>query len=182
MNKQVTVTFEFDVETTTVSKLKCFVDGIENKKPTTKKAPKKEEILEKDAIITLETGKLVFNNKAIADMGLVPQNRIVIIYEQDKKKKKIPIIGTDLAFDQEGSGNLLSKTNTVQYRGNANIILSEYGKIFTIEKHGEGIWKLVSLDKQEIIEEVFDTIDTDNITVFTEGEEEFEIGEMSFKL
>ena len=45
----------------------------------------------------------------------------------------VPIIGSDIAFDEEGSGNKVTKSNTVTYKGNANTILAEYGTEFSLK-------------------------------------------------
>ena len=66
MIKQISVTFEFNPDTETVSNLKCTVDGVEKKK-TRKKSEVVEE-LASEALATLDEKKLSFNNKAIADM------------------------------------------------------------------------------------------------------------------
>ena len=156
MTKQITVTFEFEPETELVSNLKCFVDGIENKKPTTKrKSPeKKEKVVELEdlARVRLEDNKLVLNNRAVSDLGIKYQDRVLIIYEGNSKNK-YPLIGSDLAFDQEGSGNKITKTNTISYRGNANKILAEFGTSFTLVPHKEGIFKMESLTTPKIVQE-----------------------------
>lgn len=191
MIKQVSVTFEFDPETELVSNLKCFIDGVEKKKTTTSKAKKeKDVVIEDQSVITLEANKISFNNKAVLDMELKYQDRIIIKYEKIKgQKKPLPIIGKDTSFDEEGSGNKLTKTNTIAYRGNANTILAEYGSKFTIEEYSEGIWKLVSLDdtsinisKDDTYEDVIAKAEDIELTVFTESDEDTEINEMTFKL
>lgn len=185
MLKQVTVTFNFDPETEFVSDLTCFVDGVEKKKKTTKSAAKKEVVLEDEAIITLEPTKLIFNNKCVADMGIEYQDRIVIKYEKlNKEKKPTPLIGKDISWDAEGSGNKITKTNTVSYRGNANKVLAEYGTEFTIEPYKEGIWKLVSKDPKTVLayEDVQEQAEEVDIPVFVDDDDMSEIGEISFKL
>ena len=135
MIKNVVVNFSFDTETETVSNVSCAIDGVEKKKRTTKKAPK-ESVLEDEAIIILEENKLVLNNKAVLDLGITEENRgdirVNIRYEK-KGKVTFPIIGTDYSFDEEGSGNKITKSNTVAYKGKANTILSEYGTSFKLE-------------------------------------------------
>lgn len=194
MTKQITVTFEFEPETELVSNLKCFVDGIENKKPTTKrKSPEKKEKvveLEDSAIVTLEDNKLVLNNKAVSDLGIKYQDRVLIIYEGNSKNK-YPLIGSDLAFDQEGSGNKITKTNTVSYRGNANKILAEFGTSFNLIPHKEGIFKMESLTTPKIVQEelfkdptydnIVNSIKDEDIVLFTK-DDEIEVEELAFKL
>lgn len=193
MSKQVTVIFEFDPKTELVSNLTCFIDGIEKKKTTTRTVKKKEEVMADFPIITLEENKLVLNNRTVHDMDLEWKDRVIIKYEVGKKgTKPFPIIGKDTSFDEEGAGNQLTKTDTVSYRGKANVILKEYGTEFTIEPYitkvyPEGVWRLMSTSGEsesityEEIEEEASEID---ITVLTdEGhEEDIEIEKMTFKL
>lgn len=186
VNKQITVTFEFDVETGNVSKLKVFADGVEQKKKTTTKtSTKKEAVLEDKAVIVLEPNKLVLNNRCVADMQLVWEDRVVIKYEKfPGVKKPIPIIGKGESFDEPGSGNKLSKTNTIQYRGNANTILATYGTEFGLELYKEDIWKLIPINGGETTyEEVDEKAEKLDVTILVdEQEEEIEIEDIQFKL
>jgi len=144
--KSVMVTFEFDPTTEEVSNIQCSIDGVEKKKRTTKKKTEVVEELASIPLITLDAAKLVFNNKAVAEMELEYEDRVVIKWDPitPKSKTLIPIIGKDLAFDEEGSGNKVTKSNTVGYKGKQNTILAELGTIFTIEPYKGDIWKLVS--------------------------------------
>lgn len=190
MNKQVTVTFEFDPAEELVSNLKCFVDGVEKKKTTTRSSKKKEDVvMEDEAIITLDSGKLLFNNKAVADMELSYQDRIVIKYEKIKGSKLlIPTISKD-----DEAGNKLTKTNTIAYRGNQNTILAEFGTIFGIESMGGDTWKLISknpsikkevvkVSKEDTYEDVVAKAEEVDLSIITEDEENIEIEEMMFKI
>lgn len=197
MIKQVSVTFEFDPATETVSNLTCFIDGIEKKKKTTRSSKKKEDIVLEDTnVVVLEDNKLVFNNRIVDTMGLEWKDRVVIKYETIKDAPKgtrpFPIIGKSIDFDEESSGNQVTKANTVSYRGKANTILKEYGSEFTIEPYitkayPEGIYKLVSTgggnEELTYVETVEEAEEID-ITVLTdEGHgEDKEINEMTFKL
>ncbi len=193
MLQQITVNFNFDPEEGTVSDLTCFVDGVERKKKTTKAATKKEVapvVLEDEAIIKLEETKITFNNKAVADMGLNYQDRIVIKYKQlEGSKKPMPLIAKDIDWGEEGSGNKLTKTNTVSYRGKANTILLEHGTEFTIAPYKEGVWKLVSKNEgvvkastvvsREQVEQQADDLD---VLILVDDNETDEIEEIAFTL
>ena len=74
---------------------------LRKKEKTTRKVKDVVEEMSSIALVTLEPNKLVFNNKAVADMGLEYEDRIVIKWEK-KGKQMIPIIGKDLAFNEEG--------------------------------------------------------------------------------
>lgn len=188
MLKQFTVTFNFDSETETVSDIKTFVDGVEKKKKTTKSVKSKEVVLEDESLITVLDNKLQFNNKMVSEMELTNESRIIIEYEKSKGKTMIPIIGTDLAFEREGDGNKLSKTNTVMFKGKQNTILKEFGEEFTIEKYKEGIWKLISkkgetkFSNPDTYEEAVEVAESTDMDFYTEDDDNTEIEEMSFTL
>lgn len=144
--KQVIVTFDFDPETEAVSGVKCTVDGVEKKRKTTKKVKDVEEMAS-SPIITLEPNKIVFNNKAVSDLNIAYEDRIVIkwVKSTEDNKTMLPIIGKDSSFGEEGTGNKVTKSNTVTYKGKANTILSDFGTEFTITPYDSeaGIWNLV---------------------------------------
>lgn len=185
---QVTVTFNFDpTEETPVSDLTCFIDGIEKKKKTTRSTKTKEIVLEDEALVTLEPTKIQLNNKAVADMNIVYGERVIIKYEKiEKTKKYFPVIGSDTSMGEEGSGNKITKTNSVAYKGKANTILAEYGTEFSVEPYKEGVWKLVSknppIKKVISYQEIENQAEDLDFTMITDSDEEIEIGEMPFKL
>ena len=185
MIKQVSVTFEYDTEEDVVSNVHAFVDGVEKKKKTTKKATTtKDIVLEEEALVVREANKLVFNNKCVQEMELTPENRVIIKYEKIEKTR-FPIIGTDLSWDQEGSGNKVTKTNTVTYRGSANTILAEFGTTFKIEEHKPGLWKLISKDPvsaPKTYDEALSQAENVEIDILTLDDDTTEIDELTFKL
>lgn len=187
MIKQITVTFDFNSETEEVSNVKVVNSSEKKKSTTTKKAKDIVTETASDAIITLEANKLVFNSKAVADMGIEYEDRIIIKWEKDGKKM-IPIVGTDLAFDEEGNGNKVTKTNSIAYKGKANAVLAELGSEFTIEPHREGIWKLVATAEGVVnsdnvtLEEVIEQAEDIDPELIVEGDDETEIDELQFKL
>lgn len=186
---QVTNTYLLDTETGVVSDLKSFVGGVEVKKPTTTKKKKDEKPaeLEAEAIITLDTGKLIFNNKAVADMKLQHQDRVVVKYEKIKGTL-IPTIGKDIDQQSEGSGNKVTKTNTVSYRGTANAVLAAHGTEFGITEFKPGIWQLIPKNEgikptpkptyKQIEKEASDL----DITIPTEDDDKTDLDEMTFTL
>lgn len=185
MNKLITVTFEFDVATETVSKLNCLVDGVVSKKTSTK-SKSKEIVLEDKALITLEANKIQLNNRAASIMGVEWKDRIIIKYEKDSKNKFFPLI----TLGEEDTGNQVTKTNSITYRGKVNTVLREYGVEFELEPFKEGVWKLVSTTqveapvKKEVKKEIEVKEDILDVTILTDEkeEEDIDIQEMTFKL
>lgn len=186
MIKNIIVTFEFDSDTNTVSNVLCSVDGVEKKKRTTKKKVEVVEEMASQPLITREETKLVFNNKVVADMDIQYEDRIVIKWDKSKDKKTMfPIIGKDVAFDEEGSGNKVTKTNTIGYKGKQNIVLAEFGEQFTIEPYKAGIWKLISTTNPTTSKTLKDTIvavEKTKSDIIVDSEDDIEIDEMQFTL
>ena len=101
-----------------------------------------------DPIITLDSNKLVLTQGAVDLLQVCADCRVDIKYKK-KDKKAVPIIGTDAAFGTK-SGNKLTKSNTVSYRGAANEKLSAYGTTFKLEPtEDKGIYYLVGDKVQE---------------------------------
>lgn len=187
MVKQVDVSFEFDPETETVSNLKCFVNGVEKKKTTTRSTSKEKKpaVLEDESIVTLESNKLVFNNKATQELGLTSEHRVIIKYEKIDGNL-FPVIGSDETYGEEGNGNKFTKSQTVSCRGNANKILKEYGEEFKLDPFKDGLFKLVSSDgvikAANTYEDNVKEVDEMDLTVYTKDEDTTEIGPMGFTL
>lgn len=101
-----------------------------------------------DPIITLDSNKLILTQGAVDLLQVCADCRVGIKYKK-KDKKAVPIIGTDAAFGTK-SGNKLTKSNTVSYRGAANEKLSAYGTTFKLEPtEDKGIYYLVGDKVQE---------------------------------
>lgn len=186
--KQVIVTFNFDPETEQVSDVRCTIDGVEKKKKTTKKIKEVKEELASEALITLEPNKLVFNNKAISDMEIEYEDRVVIKWQQ-AGKKMIPVIGKDLAFEEEGTGNKVTKSNTITYKGKANTVLADFGSEFTIEEIKAGIWKLIpkngtseSVVEESTLQDVIEKAENTELDLLVSTDEETEIDDLQFQL
>lgn len=126
--------------------------GKEEIKVDTKKASTSKKVQKQDnstePIVILEPNKLVLNSKAVEMLQVCEDCRVDIKYGK-KDKKSIPLIGTDAAFGTK-SGNRLTKSNTVSYRGANNTKLASYGTTFKLEPtENEGIYYLIGDKKVE---------------------------------
>lgn len=180
--KQVSVTFNYNPDTDSVTNVKCIIDGIEKKKKTTKKLKEVIKELEEDAIITLESNKIVFNNKCVLDMDLKYGDRLVIKWEK-RDDQMVPIIGKDVAFEEEGTGNKLTKSNTITYKGKANTILADFGSSFKIKNINDGIWELVLNNKEKPkLEDVLIDAENTNLDLIVDSDTTTEIDNLQFQL
>lgn len=182
------ILFHYEVDETTgeikfIGKEEITVDtAASEKKTTTRKSVTKVDN-NPDPIITLDPNKLILTQGAVDLLQVCPDCRVDIKYKK-KGNTTVPIIGTDSAFGTK-SGNKLTKTNTVSYRGAANDKLSTYGTVFTLEPtEDEGIFYLKG-DKEpsetkvpdEIINIENDLEALDDINI-----EDIEISDFDFKL
>jgi len=184
MIRSVTVMFDFETETGDVTNVKTQVEGEVKKKTTTTRKKDVVKELEDRVLIVREEGKLIFNNRAMTDMNLEAGDRIVIKYEQGDKKL-FPVIGTDLAFNEEGTGNKMTKSQTISYKGNQNMVLAEFGDEFYIKEYQDNIWKLIAVGETKVtesIEEAIEVAKTVEPLLLTDDEEVYDLDELTFKL
>lgn len=149
MRIKMLLTFDFDPETGEYTPISSEVVSKDESKVEKKAAPKKKKtvVTEIEGIsgpaIVLEDNKYCLNQEAADALGVVPEDRIDIKYEQ-KGKVRIPVIGSNDAFGTKG-GNKLTQSLTVSCRGKANEMLSEYGTRFELQPHPskDGLFILV---------------------------------------
>ena len=96
-----------------------------------------------DPIVEVKENKLVLSPKAISMLQSVHGDRISINYVQDGNELTFPIIGKSSVFADQDSGNRLTKSNTVSFRGFQRDLLLKYGNIFVLEAFRDNIFRLV---------------------------------------
>lgn len=140
-----------------------------------------------DPIITLDSNKLILTQGAVDLLQVCADCRVDIKYKK-KDKKAVPIIGTDAAFGTK-SGNKLTKSNTVSYRGAANEKLSAYGTTFKLEPtEDKGIYYLVGDKVQEensVPDEIIDIeneLDIESLDNINIDEDDKDLEKFNFNL
>lgn len=189
MIKQISITFDFNTETEEVSNIKTIGSAEKKVRTTTKKLKDVADEMASEPIITLDPNKLIFNNKAIADLELVYEDRVVIEWKH-VGKKMIPTIRKD-----SESGNKVTKSNTVVCKGKSNTVLAEVGNEFTIVPFEgvEGVWTLVSTtqgtmtlnnntDEISTLESAIKEAEETEADLLVNTDEITEIDEIKFKL
>ena len=96
-----------------------------------------------EPIVEVKENKLVLSPKAISILQSVHGDRISINYVQDGNELTFPIIGKSSVFADQDSGNRLTKSNTVSFRGFQRDLLLKYGTIFILEEFRDNIFRLV---------------------------------------
>lgn len=101
----------------------------------------KSNIVEDDSepTVVLSDKKLVINSSAMKLIDAVAGDRICVNYFQKEDNTFIPIIGKQENMGDNVSGNKLTKSHTVSYKGKQFDILSQYGKNFKLSKEGNNV-------------------------------------------
>lgn len=102
-----------------------------------------------DPKVTVDSNKLLINTKAQQLLGVSVGDSIAVSYVPDAEQNMIPVIGKASELGQ--SGNKLTKSGSISFRGRANTELAKFGTEFSLEAQGN-VFKLVP-PKVEIKEE-----------------------------
>ena len=79
----------------------------------------------------------------------------------------------------------MTKSQTISYKGNQNVVLAEFGSEFTITTYQDEIWKLTPLGEPETVESVEESIKISSKVdpiLLIDDEDTYEINELTFKL
>lgn len=134
------LSFNFTIDTDT---LEISVSDAEMTKsrslPLKKDKKTSDEEESTEPILTLYNTKYELNNAAMEVLGVKPGDRLMICFDKEGK----PLIGRQEVFGDE-SGNKISNSNTVSFRGSGNTELAKFGSKFTLVKKDYGIFYLTN--------------------------------------
>jgi hypothetical protein len=176
------VRIEYDPIKDEIVSYSTSLNGVAEKKTTTtKKSSKKKEESDESYVIR-EENKIVLSSKLVEELGAEYEDRIAINYQKDENKLTFPVIGLSTAFGGKESGNKLTKTNTVAFRGKANELLAEFGTKFTVELLSPGIYRLIGdtqASKPSTPEAVIKTVD---MGIEVTSDTNYKIEDLNFEL
>jgi len=118
----------------------------EGKRPRQRK---KKDTDNSEPILQVDTNKLIISDALLDLIDADAGDRIAINYYTISNTETFPLIGKSEMFADKQSGNKLTKSNTVSFKGVQREILLKYGSLFTVEPFNEGIYKLISLEPTE---------------------------------
>ncbi len=96
--------------------------------------------------VKVELNKLVLSSGLIKCLNISAGDRVSINYVNIDNATTFPVIGKAIEFGDPDSGNKITKSNTVSYRGNNRNVILQYGSLFTIEKYKQNQFKMISID------------------------------------
>ncbi len=99
-----------------------------------------------NAIVTVEDNKLKLSKDAVELLNVFPNDRITVNYFTVNPEETFPVIGKSELFTDNSSGNRLTKSNTVSFRGQQKDVLLEYGKSFKLEPF-KSYFKMVKIEE-----------------------------------
>lgn len=102
----------------------------------------KSILKEVDPIVEVKENKLVISPKAVSLLQCIHGDRISVNYVQDGNELTFPVIGKSSVFADQDSGNRLTKSNTVSFRGFQRDLLLKYGNVFILEEFRDNIFRL----------------------------------------
>ena len=145
------LTIETDVETGDIKLLNREVIN-DDIKPAKKKSTSSKIEENPEPIVRLADNKLTLTTGAMELLKVAPDDKVAVKYNKENK----PIIGSDEAFGTK-TGNRVTKSNTISFKGDKYDRLAAFGTEFKLKPaDNEGIFLMVN-DKEEEIPE--DTID-----------------------
>lgn len=132
-----------------ISEMKEIIPS-EKPKTTRKRKEKNEDV------IKLEDNKLVLTQKLLDILGAEYGDRISVQYKEFNGIYN-PIIAKSEVFADPESGNKLTKSKTISYRGKQREELAIYGTEFTFEEtsEGSGVCKLIGEKEIKADDKVF---------------------------
>lgn len=94
-------------------------------------------------IIEVSDNKLIISPRAKELISAKYGDRIAVNYIQVNNEITIPVIGKAEVFADPNSGNKLTKSNTISFKGIQKTILTKYGQLFEIEEYKPGMFKMI---------------------------------------
>lgn len=160
------ISFDFDPIGQKVSNV--IVNSSELKRVKTRKKKSTNK-----PILEVEDNKIVLSDSLIELLEAQPGDRITINYHTINNRITIPLIGKSEYFADPASGNKLTKSNSVSFKGTQRTVLMEYGESFNVESFEDGIFKLIPIKenntdemtsevKSQLLNEIEDMEDLDN--------------------
>ena len=139
------ISFEFDEVTQKVSNV--VVTNPEGKAIRQKRS--KKSTGDNKPIVEVDENKIVLSDTVLEMLDADAGDRILINYHTVDNQVTFPLIGKSESFADPQSGNKLTKSNTVSFKGRQREILLEYGSLFTLELFDEGIYKLIPIESSD---------------------------------
>lgn len=135
------ITFDFDEKSKSITNIRVQV-LTEEKKST-----------EGVAHLRLDKSKMTLSDELVTLLNINTGDRIAVNYVQPPEGGDIfPVIGKAEVFSNDNSGNKLTKSNTVSFRGLQNQMLNTHGSLFITELFKPGIYKLIPADEAKLQE------------------------------
>lgn len=145
------LTIETNVETGDIKLLNREVIN-DDIKPVKKKSTNNKIEENPEPIVTLADNKLSLTTGAMDLLKIATDSKVAVKYSKEGK----PIIGSDEAFGTK-TGNRVTKSNTISFKGDKYDRLAAFGTEFKLESTDkEGIFLMVNNKEEDLSEDAVD--------------------------
>lgn len=161
-----TITYELSIDTETGEIVGTKIVSKKEENNTTPKKVNRKKTQEEDSEpkVYLEENKIKLNSAALELLGVEAGDKLDVQYD----KNNSPLIGTPEAFGSPKSGNKLTKSGTIAFRGNKNEELAKWGNEFTLVDRGNEIYGLVNeqvVQSEEVTDENVQIPEDDDLSL-----------------
>ena len=101
-------------------------------------------------IVELTDNKLIVTTKVLNVLNILFGDRVAINYYQISREETFPVIGKSDVFFDPDSGQKLTKSNTISFKGIQNTMLSKYGSLFILEAFKNNMFKMIPITNDEL--------------------------------
>lgn len=142
------LTIETDVETGDIKLLNREVIN-DDTKPAKKKSTSSKIEENPEPIVTLADNKLTLTTGAMDLLKIAADSKVAVKYNKEGK----PIIGSDESFGTK-TGNRVTKSNTISFKGDKYDRLSAFGTEFKLKPaDSEGIFLMINNKEEDLSED-----------------------------
>lgn len=158
------VTFDFDEVNQKI--LNLSVETSDNKVVA---KPKRKKVANDKAILEIDDNKIILSDKTVSLLGVQAGDRVNVQYWTRDNQNTFPLLGKSEAFSDPNSGNKLTKSNTVSFKGIQREVLMQYGSVFEVEEtpFKPGMFKLNPVGNDiSAVEEVNEELELEEKELF----------------
>lgn len=154
------ISFDFDEVTQKITNIVVSSNG----QVTTRS--KRKKVNGGKAILELDENKIILSDSLVTALGVEAGTRVTISYYTIDNQNTIPLIGKSELFLDKETGNKLTKSNTVSFKGIQREVLSKYGSMFTIEPWDkkEGAFVLIPITSEDEVISANEEINEELVT------------------
>lgn len=101
-------------------------------------------------IVELTNNKLIVTTQVNKVLNILFGDRVAINYYQISNEETFPVIARSEVFFDPDSGQKLTKSNTISFKGIQNTMLSKYGSLFMLKEFKNNMFRMIPVTEDEL--------------------------------